>query len=30
MNNFMLHVPELGIEAMNAIRPVAEIGSNQF
>jgi hypothetical protein len=26
MNNFMLHVPGLGVEAMNAIKPVAEIG----
>ena len=30
MNNFVLHVPELGIEAMNAIKPVAEIGSVSF
>ncbi len=30
MNNFMLHVPGLGIEAMNAIKPVAEIGSINF
>ena len=30
MNNFMLHVPELGIEVMNAIKPVAEIGSINF
>jgi hypothetical protein len=30
MNNFMLHVPGLGIEAMNAIKSVAEIGSISF
>jgi hypothetical protein len=30
MNNFMLHVPGLGMEAMNAIKPVAEIGSINF
>jgi hypothetical protein len=30
MNNFMLHVPGLGIEATNAIRPVAEIDSISF
>jgi hypothetical protein len=30
MNNFMLHVPGLGIEVMNAIKPVAEIGSINF
>jgi hypothetical protein len=30
MNNFMLHVPGLGIEAFNAIKPVAEIGSINF
>jgi hypothetical protein len=30
MNNFLLHVPGLGIEAMNAIKPVAEIGSINF
>jgi hypothetical protein len=30
MNNFMLHVPGLGVEAMNAIKPVAEIGSINF
>jgi hypothetical protein len=30
MNNFVLHVPGLGIEAMNAIKPVAEIGSVSF
>ena len=30
MNNFMLHVPGLGIEVMNAIKPVAEIGFINF
>src|SRR5258705_2466223 len=30
MNNFVLHVPGLGIEAFNAIKPVAEIGSINF
>ena len=30
MNNFMLHVPGLGIEVMNALKPVAEIGSINF
>src|SRR5258705_12247133 len=30
MNNFVLHVPGLGIEVMNAIKPVAEIGSINF
>jgi hypothetical protein len=30
MNNFILHVPGLGIEAFNAIKPVAEIGSVNF
>jgi hypothetical protein len=30
MNNFMLHVPGLGIEVMNAIKPVAEIGPINF
>jgi hypothetical protein len=30
MNNFMLHVPGLGIEAFNVIKPVAEIGSINF
>lgn len=30
MNNFMLYVPGLGVEAMNAIKPVAEIGSINF
>jgi hypothetical protein len=30
MNNFMLHVPGLGVEVMNAIKPVAEIGSINF
>jgi hypothetical protein len=30
MNNFMLHVSGLGVEAMNAIKPVAEIGFINF
>ena len=30
MNNFMLHVPKLRVEAMNAIKLVAEIGFINF
>jgi hypothetical protein len=30
MSNFILHVRDFGVEAMNALRPVAEVGVINF